>query len=268
MSLFNPNYVGLRLLDNGYIPQLGIGVPWTVLVLTLHVVWSVSVPIALVEALFYSRRTEPWLGRIGLGVTGVLFLFGCAAMTATSVAQSGFVATTPQLTATFLIAVLLIVIGLFVVRPGAGDAPVAAGHAPSPWLVGVAAFAVSSAFKQLPLDWSPWLYVGLALTLALLTIGTVWTWSRRRDWGDAQRLALAAGPLFTYAWTGFPQPPVMAADPTVDLIGNAVFAIAAIALVVIAAMRLRRRSVSDDGTPDDDANTPIQQQQSAVGAGR
>ena len=46
MSLFNPNYVGLRLLDNGYVPSLGIGVPWTVLVLTLHVVWSVGVPIA------------------------------------------------------------------------------------------------------------------------------------------------------------------------------------------------------------------------------
>jgi hypothetical protein len=268
MSLFNPNYVGLRLLDNGYIPQLGIGVPWTVLVLTLHVVWSVSVPIALVEALFYSRRTEPWLGRIGLVVTGVVFLFGCAATTATSVAQSGFVATTPQLTATFLIAVLLIVVGLVVVRPGTGETPGTAGHAPRPWLVGAAAFVISSAFKQLPPDWSPWLYVGLVLALALLSIGTVWIWSRHRDWGDAQRLALAAGPLFTYAWTGFPQPPVMAADPTVDLIGNAVFAIGAIALVVVAAMRLRRRSASDERTPHDDAGTPMLHQRSAVGAGR
>ena len=88
MSLFNPNYVGLRLLDNGYIPQLRIGLPWTVHVLTLHVVWSVSVPILTMKALVPTRRTAPWLGRLGLALTGLLFLLGLAAMTALSIAQS------------------------------------------------------------------------------------------------------------------------------------------------------------------------------------
>lgn len=57
MSLFNPNYVGLLLLDYGYIDWLGIGGPWTVLVLALHVVWSISVPIAMIE------RSSPIGGR-------------------------------------------------------------------------------------------------------------------------------------------------------------------------------------------------------------
>jgi hypothetical protein len=107
MSLFNPNYVGLRLLDHGYIPQLGIGGPWTALVLTLHVVWSISVPIATVEALAYGRRTTPWLGRLGLALTAVVFVAGAIAMTAFSIADSQFVASLPQLLTSGVVAAVL-----------------------------------------------------------------------------------------------------------------------------------------------------------------
>src|SRR5579871_3888487 len=64
-TLFNPNYLGLHLLRHAWIPALGIGGWWTVFVLTLHTVWSISVPIALVEGLYAERRTQPWLGRLG-----------------------------------------------------------------------------------------------------------------------------------------------------------------------------------------------------------
>jgi hypothetical protein len=111
----------------------------------------------------------------------------------------------------------------------------------------VAAFALSSAFKVLPLAWSPWLYVSLVVVLALVAaFGVRWA-SRRRGWGDAHRLALAAGPLLTYAWSAFPQPPVLPASPTADLIGNAVFAIAALALVGVAAIRLHRQPADGPG---------------------
>jgi hypothetical protein len=242
MSLFNPNYAGQRLLDYGYIPDLGIGGPWTVLVLTLHVVWSISVPIALVEVLASSRRTTPWLGRAGLIVTALLFLAGVGAMTAFSVATSGFVAAPSQLVASGVIAAGLVAVGLGVLRPPTSAPDSSAGHAPPAWLVGVMAFVVSSAFKLLPIGWSPWLYVGVTLGLALLAILAVGFWSRQQDWGDAHRLAVATGPLLTYAWTAFPQHPVLPVNPTVDLFGNIVFAVAAIILVAVAAMRVRRRS--------------------------
>ncbi|MDG3006177.1 hypothetical protein [Paludisphaera mucosa] len=38
-------------------PALGIGVLWTLFVLTLHTVWSISVPITLFEALTPRRET-------------------------------------------------------------------------------------------------------------------------------------------------------------------------------------------------------------------
>src|SRR4051794_25897729 len=34
-SLFNPNYLHLRLLDYGWLPQLGIALPWTLYVVTI-----------------------------------------------------------------------------------------------------------------------------------------------------------------------------------------------------------------------------------------
>ena len=37
-----------------------------------HAVWSIAVPIAVVETLVPERRTTPWLGRAGLTVTAVV----------------------------------------------------------------------------------------------------------------------------------------------------------------------------------------------------
>lgn len=61
-SQFNPDYLGLRLLDYGYVSGLGISVWWTVFVLGIHTIWSTAVPIALVESLTPERRHAPWLG--------------------------------------------------------------------------------------------------------------------------------------------------------------------------------------------------------------
>jgi hypothetical protein len=49
-SLFNPNYLKLNLglLTPAYIPSLGIGAWWTLWMLMVHGIWSISTPIALV----------------------------------------------------------------------------------------------------------------------------------------------------------------------------------------------------------------------------
>ncbi|MGO8971712.1 MAG: hypothetical protein ACLQDQ_19310, partial [Myxococcaceae bacterium] len=43
-SLFNPNFLGknLHLLETAYLPELGIGLWYSVFVLTLHMVWGTS----------------------------------------------------------------------------------------------------------------------------------------------------------------------------------------------------------------------------------
>ena len=91
-SLFNPNYVGQRLLDYGYVPALGTSLNWATLVLSIHVVWSVATPILIAEGVAARRRTEPWLRTPGLIVTVLLFLLGCASTVAFSLKASPFVA--------------------------------------------------------------------------------------------------------------------------------------------------------------------------------
>ncbi len=44
--------------------------------LALHAVWSICVPIALIETFVPDRRTKPWLGRAGLIVVATIFAFG------------------------------------------------------------------------------------------------------------------------------------------------------------------------------------------------
>ena len=96
-SLFNPHYVGADLLSVGYVPWLGIAVPWTLFVLTLHAVGSTTVPIVMAE-LCARERTGPWLGRPGLVVTAVLLLVGIvanAALPAMPTASSAAATTRP-----------------------------------------------------------------------------------------------------------------------------------------------------------------------------
>ncbi|GAA3160424.1 hypothetical protein [Nonomuraea salmonea] len=45
--------------------------------------------------------------------------------------------------------------------------------------------------------------------------------------------------MLTYAWHGFLQPPAVPVAPAADLVGNIVFAVAAVALLAVIAARLR-----------------------------
>lgn len=62
-SLFNPDWGGRHLNAYGFIPGLGIGGPWTLFVLTLHMVWSIAVPIAFAELLTPNAAAHRgWVG--------------------------------------------------------------------------------------------------------------------------------------------------------------------------------------------------------------
>jgi hypothetical protein len=218
-------------------------------------VWSVSVPIALVEILTPDRQTTPWLGRIGLAVTAVLFVIGAASTTAINMALWPYVASVPQLAVTVL-AIVALVVAAFVVgrreRPAPGAVPsegaarTAGGPdtAPNPWVVGGAALVAGAIFVELtslPQSLPAWVVVLGFLLLFAVVIVLVRTWSARPGWGDQQRLALAGGALLTYAWHAFPQGPVVPVSPAVDLIGNTVFALGAVALLGVAARRVDLR---------------------------
>jgi hypothetical protein len=242
-SLFNPDYAGLHLLEHWFVPGLGISVPWTLTVLAVHTIWSISVPIALVETLVPGRRTTPWLGTTGLAVTAALFVLGVFLNGVGTYTQQHFLAAPGQLTGSVLVVVGLIVAASRIRGPQPVSDP---SPAPSPWLVGAVAFGASSVFLAAG-GLRGWPLVAGYLVLYAVMIVLVLRWSRRAGWGPAHRLALAGGALLTYAWNAFPQPPVLGATGTADLIGNTVFATGAVALLLVAARTVRRAPQDPDG---------------------
>ncbi|MGC4937753.1 hypothetical protein [Kribbella sp. DT2] len=234
-SLFNPNYADLRLLDPGHVSWLGMGAPWTLFVLTLHTVWSVTVPIVLVESAS-SRR--PWFGRKGLVVFGVIFAFGVVVTTAFQLQSDSFVASPGQFVG---VAVAIVVLVALAVRVGRRPVVRGAGGVPADWVVGVFGLVVSSAFMVVDdVGLGAWVRVGAMLVLFAVALVVVRGWSRRTTWTARHSMALAGGTLLTYAWHAFPEQPVATASKGVDLAGNMVFAALAVGLVVFCWIRSGR----------------------------
>jgi hypothetical protein len=235
-SLFNPNYADLRLLDPGHIGFLGIGAPWTLFVLTLHTVWSITVPIILVEAVS-KRPREPWLGNVGFTVTGVLFVLGVAATTLIQLKNDSFVASPAQFTGAGLVFFALIGQSARLgTRPAPKRGP---GGVPAVWVVGLCSLVVTSAFMLVDtFDLEGWVTAAVYLVGWVAATLVVLFWSRRESWTRRHVLALASGALLTYAWHAFPESPVFDAPKTVDLIGNGIFAALAVVLLVFAWRRV------------------------------
>jgi hypothetical protein len=234
-SLFNPDYLRLQmhLLDPAHVAVLGVGAWWTVYVLTLHVVWSVGVSIALVEALARDQPRTPWLGRLGLGVAGALFVAGAVATAQFTLRQDPFVASAPQLAGSVVVATLLVVAAFAWPR---WQADREAAPVPSPWIGGGLGLAAGSVFLLIPPEWG-WWAVAAYLALEASAFVAAMAWSRRSAWGRLHELALAGGAALAYAWHAFLQQPVVGDKGAVARVGNAFFALALVALLVAGARR-------------------------------
>ncbi len=233
-SLFNPDYLRLKLhlLDAGYLSVFGIGSWWTLLMLNLHAVWSVSVPIAFVEAVVPERASMPWLGRLGYVVTCLVFVTGVVLMAGITLKQDPFVASRMQLGCAAIVAVLLIALA-FRLRIWRANRR---GWIPGPLLVGAFALVAGSAVQMVPKGWG-W---GAAVSLLLfdvVALGAVLSWSRRIGWNRSHTLALAAGAAMAYAWHSFVQVPVIGGSGVATRVGNVVFTVGAVWLIYWSAQR-------------------------------
>jgi len=233
-SLFNPNYAGVHLLVDGFVPALGIAGPWTVFVLTLHAVFSVTAPIVVVESLVPDRARTPWLGRVGVTVAAVLFVAGLAGTFALSLGMDPFLAPVTSLVVVVVLAALLVALALRLPR-----AVRTAGPVPPAWAVLVGGLVAGAAFMLAQgLSGNAAMVLTLLVEAALATVAI--RLSARDGWSDRHTLALGAAALLTYAWHAFPQGSIVPVSPTVDLVGNAVFAAGAVVLLIMAARRTAR----------------------------
>jgi hypothetical protein len=203
-SLFNPNYVGQRLLDYGYVPALGTSLNWSVFVLSIHVVWSIATPILIAEGIASDRRTRPWLGAPGLVIAAALFVLGCAATARYSLSSSPFVASPSQFAVVAVFTLLAIGAAFSVVlREGRSSN----GPAPRPLWMFLVTLVLSVAFmmaEPVARDRGMHAVVSLLARLACEAIaaGLIVSWSRRPAWGPGHYLSIAAGTTLTYALFG------------------------------------------------------------------
>ncbi|MEV4085569.1 hypothetical protein AB0J43_35410, partial [Nonomuraea fuscirosea] len=143
-----------------------------------------------------------------------------------------------QVAGVLVLAGLLVVVALRRRDPVIGSV----GRAPGPWPVLGFSVAAGAVFwlAAIGLDaLGAWPVTVVNVVVYAVVCVLMTRWSRRTGWGQAQVFALAAGGVLTYAWHGFPQPPAVPVDAALDLVGNAAFAVAAVALLVAAALRLR-----------------------------
>ena len=245
-SLFNPNYAGLRLLDYGFIHALGTSLDWSVFVLTLHIVWSVLSCIAIAEGLAGSRWATPWLGRLGLAVTVVLFLLGCTLTTVFTLKTFPFVAS-PWQFAGVAIAVVASRVTAMTFRV---SSTAVHGSAPPVWLPGAASLGFCSSFYLLyergPQNGlHPVVTLAGMLAVELMAIALIAIWSKRSGWGPRHVLAAATGAILTYGWlsiTRMISGATALGVPTtmVDIIGQFFLLLGILALIGIADRRLAR----------------------------
>ncbi|GAB3394235.1 hypothetical protein GCM10027568_24480 [Humibacter soli] len=234
-SLFNPDYVGQHLLAYGYIPLLGTGGPWLILVLTLHVVWSIGSPIAVMEGAF---GEQPWVRHAGwLAVPAVLYVLGGAAIFVVSWWSGGFMASGWQLGVSALVALALVILTFTVLR---GRASTEQQRPRAGFVVSLVAGLVLSAAFQLAFDLlqtlSPW--VTVAAMIVVLGAGILFAFRARPD-----ALGFASGAILTYCGVGI----LLHAIPTgpAAVVEQVVIVLITLGvLAVICVRRLRERAAS------------------------
>jgi hypothetical protein len=254
-SMFNPSYRDIEYWDESYaptfVPALGVSVNHLLTFALGHMIWSISAPIALVEALVPARRKTPWLGKLALSVVVVAFVLAAWVVIEWHLQTEAFLPSIGQ-----LIGAAVAVIGLTIAAFALPHRPRSHSDRPAatPWLVGAVTFAtliapnaieIAVPTSQLTATW-PGIVLNLLLLATLAII--VARWSARPGWGPTHSLAIAGGALLTSVVTAFATQPIGDVNASVKLAHNLAAVLLVLALLALAAYRLR--TVRDHGTRD------------------
>ena len=239
-SLFNPNYLHLRLLDFGFVPWLGTALPWAIFVITIHVVWSITVPIALAESMFPAHREVPWLGTLGRVSYTLAFLAGCTLIAVFSYKQTPFMATPMQFGAVGALIVALCMAAVKLPKPGSA----AAKAPPDIVMLFLASFIAGSALMLTRRELESGLHLGWLLIVTLMlgieVLFVAFVIARTRDgrWDERRRFALMAGAFLVYVWVGFETD--ISLHGAGDLVGHSVIAVLLCMVLAVAGVKVAR----------------------------
>jgi hypothetical protein len=242
-SLTSPHLYGAA----GWAPRLlGVNTAYTELNLPYHVVFSVVIPIALVESLFPALGPAPYLRRGGLVVTGIVAVLGVALLRA-SVPPSedpGYLLPAAALVVIVALVVLLSVVALGVLprRPARVRAAVAV---PRPGVAGVVSAVAAFGFLGLLYPFAgarhpafthgAWVPVPMlaAAALAVCVGVAVWRWTAAEGWTRRHRLAAITGALIAHTAFGI----VANTHTAPDTVGLTVIGVVMTILLILLGRR-------------------------------
>jgi hypothetical protein len=236
-SFFDPSWPDLGLLGV-YGRWGGVNWVWTVFLTLYHAVFSIAIPILLVEIIFPARRDERWLGRKGKIFFGTLLFL---------VVLLGFVVLTPYRPPVFvyMLAIISVVALVGIARRlPVRWAPI--GQAPRwrPLWLGVFGFVATILFFAhgwvLPeLGVPPLITIISMIFFALLILRLIRWASGEGSWQDDGRAALASGALTFFILLG----PLAEMDPARpdNPAGMTLVAVGALIALIILRIQVNRR---------------------------
>jgi hypothetical protein len=243
-TCFNPHFVGY--LDV-YGRWLGVNWYWSEFIIGWHAIWTVSVPILLTDLLFPTYQQRPWLGNVGLIVTGIACIV-CNILNFIIYylyVTPGFLASPLLLVCTALVIIGLIVLALALpARSRISASAITVESMTSLWLIGAVVFLVSLYWLGIHELISPTFPVPALVLIAIgavLAAGMAWLinrWSQREGW---QRVAylrtLVVGSLLAGALIGAK---IVEDGNPVDQLGQAALALILVVFLMIWNLRQHR----------------------------
>ncbi|GAA2142208.1 hypothetical protein [Actinomadura napierensis] len=228
----------------------GVNAPYTELNLPYHAVFSVLVPIALVELVFRRHGRAPYLRRGGVIITGIVAAVGVGLLRVSVPPSEDPHYTLPGDTALVILALCAVLAFVALsVLPRLRRPPLP-GVPPAPWKLGAVCSLASFGFLALLFPFAgadhsafvprAWVPMPMAAA-ALLAVCTAFYLARTGGWTDRHRLAAISGALVAHTAFGF----AANTDNVPDAVGLAVIAAVMIYLLQALARRLR----TDAGVP-------------------
>ncbi|HEY9290850.1 MAG TPA: hypothetical protein VIP98_06190 [Microlunatus sp.] len=244
--------------------MLGVNLPYWEVNTIYHVIFTIAVPIAIVNLVFPADRHRPYLGRFGLVVAAFLFVLGVALVRVSvpPLEDPGY-----QAPPGFIVGavVVIIVLGLVALRwaPAQLRLDDKRTAVPAPfWLAVVAAVAsfvgIGALFPLRALGarqpsftqgWWVLLPMILVAVLCLIAIRVLSGWRNSILWTDLHTLGLIVGSLVGRMAVGMIVASGMTVEggpTTVDRLGQAVLLVLPVALGLLAANRIRAREGDAD----------------------
>jgi hypothetical protein len=233
-SLFNPAYDEYGFIHHAPVPLLDFSAVNALSFVTSHAIWSIGVPIALTGLLFPHLKQVPWLGKAGYRFAFVLYLAGCAIVFGMIYSSEKFMARPDQLLFAFVTALVLIGLAFLTKKK---RRPIYARPVPRPWMIAACTFAAHSFFQLRPENW-PGVVIGMIMLAVAAALASYWC--RQQGWTMKHELAATAGSMLTCSWCGFVVTFIYRGDDALAWVGNALFLIMAVLLLVTAAGRINR----------------------------